>query len=151
MIVKTTIEELDSATNLAELIEAYSAESAIEGMPKYSVCVENYKAIEAAGLLHVFAAYEYDKLIGFLCMLVTYIPHYSAKIASTESFFVSPEYRRTGAGLRLLRQAESYAAELGAVGMFVSAPIGGKLADVMSASLSYKETNRVFFKGFGHV
>ena len=67
-------------------------------------------------------------------------------VATTESFFVDPDKRQSGAGIKLLRIAEAVAKDLGAVGLLVSAPFGGKLADVME-KVGYTETNRVFFRG----
>jgi GNAT superfamily N-acetyltransferase len=75
------------------------------------------------------------------------IPHYGVAIAVTESFFVGKEYRKSGAGLKLLRAAEAHAE--GAPGLLVSAPVGGTLAEVLP-HLGYRETNRVFFKELAH-
>lgn len=151
IIRQATIDEINQAVGINTVLAAYAAESSIEGMPSINPQIDHYKAMEGAGYLQAFAAYDDDVLVGFLFLLVTLVPHYGVKIATTESYFVLPEYRKSGAGIKLLRQAESYAAEQGAAGFFVSAPLGGKLAQVMEAMPAYRETNRVFFREIGHV
>lgn len=147
MIVrKLTVAEIEREPNLAELLNGYAQESAIIGMPGYNAQIESYRSMEALHILHVFGSYSGQELTGFLCLLLTFIPHYGVKIATTESYYVSQEHRKSGAGLALLREAELCAAEYGAAGFFISAPIGGKLAQVMEAMPAYRETNRVFFR-----
>ena len=151
MIQETTVEAIEQAPNLREILDAYASESSISGMPPYDAQMANYKQLEAAGILHVFAAYAGDRLIGLLVLIVSFLPHYNAKVATTESFFVDRAHRKTGAGMALLRTAEARAAELGAVGLFISAPRDGRLAKVMQAMPSYTETSRVFFRSLAHV
>jgi len=54
--------------------------------------------------------------------------------------------RKTGAGLALRKRAELVAADMGAVGVLISAPSDGRLAKVMERDRQYVETNRVFFR-----
>lgn len=151
MIRKMSVVEMEAQPNLAELFDAYSAESSTNGMPAYNAQIDVYRGLEAAGVLHIFGAINDGKLVGFICLLVTIVPHYARTIATTESYFVAPEHRSSGAGIKLLRTAEAFAESIGAAGMFVSAPINGKLAQVMDAMDDYRETNRVYFRSFGHV
>lgn len=134
----------DPAT--AALFAEYADESSIAGMPPPRPNEAQYLAIAQAGFAHVLAAFSGGEMIGFITLLVSPNPHYSVVIGVVESFFVAHSHRATGAGLRLLRAAEARATERGAVGFLVSAPYGGRLADVMQALSSYRETNRVFFK-----
>jgi hypothetical protein len=46
----------------------------------------------------------------------------------------------------LMRHAEGLAKDQGAVAMFVSAPVGSKLAEVMSRHKPYRETTRAFMR-----
>lgn len=151
VVRKITVDELSRKPNIVELLDAYAAESSISGMPAYNAQMDTYRALENAQLLHLFGSYSGEILTGFLCMLSTFIPHYGVNIATTESYFVAQEHRNTGAGLKLLRHAEEFAKTLGVAGFFVSAPKGGKLADVMSAMPAYRETNRVFFRRLSDV
>ena len=148
MIIKSlSVDEIAQDPSLPGLFAAYAWESAIDGMPSYNPQIDYYRQMESLNLMRLFGAYHDDTLAGFLCMVISFVPHYGVKIASTESFFVAAEYRKSGAGLSLLRAAEDASKALGAVGFFVSAPAGGKLATVMDAMPAYQETNRVFFRG----
>lgn len=117
-------------------------------MPKYKIHVPTYKALEGAGALKVFAALEGEVVIGFITVLTHIMAHYSAKLSYVESYYVLPEYRRRGAGLALLRMAERHAYEIGSNGLFVSAPYGSKLAQLLPKT-GYAETNRTFFRKIG--
>lgn len=150
VIRKTTIAELEASPNMAETLSEYAAESAITGLPKPAAKMETYRTLEGGGFLHAIGAFMGDSVIGYITVLSSVMPHYSALVAVTESFFVAKEYRKTGAGLKLLREAESHARGLGSPGILVSAPFGGNLAEVLP-HLGYQETNRVFFRGFENV
>lgn len=140
-----TVSDMENAPNLAALLAEYGAESAIEGLGQANAQTETYRQMEAVGVLHLIGAFQGDELVGFLIMIVSVLPHYGKRIASTESFFVASAARKGGAGLKLLREAERLAESLGAMGFFVSAPMGGRLMRVLTAK-RYRETNRVFFK-----
>lgn len=148
-IRKCTISEMESASNIAELLDEYAGESAITGLPHPSVRVETYKYLETVNAIYAIGAFIDELLIGFLVVLSPILPHYSVKVAVGESFFVSKSYRKTGAGLKLLNAAEHYAKDIGACGLLVSAPIGGNLAEVLP-HVGYTETNRVFFRNFNN-
>jgi GNAT superfamily N-acetyltransferase len=86
-------------------------------------------------------------MVGFLVLLVSVVPHFGVTIATTESFFVARAARKSGAGLMLRNEAERIARGIGAVGLFISAPVGSRLAEVMGKTKGWRETNRVFFRG----
>lgn len=140
-----TVSDLETSPQLADLLAEYGVESAIDGLGAPAAQFALYHQMEATGALHLFGAFDDEALVGFLIMIVSVLPHYGKRIASTESFFVSRAARRTGAGMKLLRSAEQHAKDLGAEGFFVSAPTGGRLDHIMPAQ-GYRETNRVFFR-----
>jgi|TARA_R110000744_G_scaffold11662_4_gene35344 GNAT superfamily N-acetyltransferase len=142
-----TFNELSSDPMFQTLIDGYADESAMEGLPPVDCQYHTYEAMCAAGIIFVLGAYHDDILCGFAVVITSIVPHYGVCVAATESFFVAPDKRDTGAGLMLLRKAERVAQTRGAVGFLVSAPTGGRLEDVMIKSSTYKERNRVFFKG----
>lgn len=148
-IRKCSIAEMEASPNIHELLAEYAAESAINGLPSPSAKVEMYKHMESVGTLHIIGAFLDDVLIGYITILKPVLPHYSVAVAVAESFFVAKAYRKTGAGLKLLHEAENYAKEKSSPGLLVSAPFGGNLAEVLP-HVGYTETNRVFFKGFGN-
>jgi GNAT superfamily N-acetyltransferase len=140
-----TVSHLEQCPDLPALLEAYGEESAIVGIGAPSAQLDAYRAMEAAGLAHLIAAFVDGAMVGFINILIGPLPHYGTVIATTESFFVSPAHRKSGAGMFLLREAESLAHERGATGLLVSAPSGGRLDAVLSRS-NYRETNRVYFR-----
>lgn len=145
MIKQVTADELSSDPKFMGLIAEYAEESAIEGMPEPDYQLGMYKHLELLGHFHMFAAYVEGELVGFLTMVDTVLPHYGKRVATVESYFVAKAHRKGGPGLDLLRAAEWLAKALGAVGILLSAPRGGKLARVMPKA-KYKHTNEVFFK-----
>jgi GNAT superfamily N-acetyltransferase len=148
-VAASTIAALEAAPEIAALLAEYAAESAIDGLPPPAAKWETYRSLEAAGLLHVIGATVDGRLVGLITVLAPVLPHYGIPVAVSESFFVAADYRRTGAGLRLLRAAEDKARALGSPGLLVSAPFGGDLFRVLPR-VGYAETNRVFFKKVAH-
>jgi GNAT superfamily N-acetyltransferase len=140
------IADMIEAAAFPELAAEYVRESLIDGMPQPAPDWNAYAALEAAGLLHGFAASVDGELVGFIAVLRAKLPRYAEPIAVSESFFVASAHRGTGAGLKLLRAAEDKARALGCPGLLVSAPAEGVLAQVLPRR-GYAETNRVFFKG----
>lgn len=145
-IVQSTVADMEREPNLFALFAEYAQESATPELGVPDVQLEMYRQMEAAGALKILGAYQGNTLIGFLVMLVTVVPHFGRLIASTESYFVTKSARRGGTGIKLLRCAEQLARDLGAVAFFVSAPSGGRLAQVMPR-MGYRETNRIFMRG----
>lgn len=147
-IRNTTVAELEAAPNFGALLDEYAGESAIDGLPHPKAKLELYRLMETSGVLKVIGAYDNDALVGFITVLTCILPHYSDYVSTTESFFVSKADRHgTGAGISLLRAAESHAKEISSKGLLVCAPSGSTLAAVLEKT-DYRETNRVFFKGF---
>jgi GNAT superfamily N-acetyltransferase len=146
-VVRTTVAALWDDPYFDGLVDEYAAESSIEGLPHPKNKRETYEMLESVGALTVFGAYQDRHLIGFLTILLPIMPHYGEVVATTESYFVGADYRKSGAGLKLLRAAEVFAKEADAQGFLVAAPSGGRLAEVMP-KLGYTESNRVFFRSF---
>jgi GNAT superfamily N-acetyltransferase len=147
MIRQISVDELVGCSEFPALLQEYADECPPKsGMPNiYNK--PTYRALEESGALHSFGAFGEDgELRGFVTLIITILPKYTLLIGATESFFVASKHRKTGAGIRLLRAAEAKASEAGAFGMFVSAPAGGRLAEVMPRS-GYKESDIIFFKG----
>ena len=148
-IAPAAVAEIEAAAGINALLDEYAAESLIDGLPAPVANWQAYRALEAAGMLHVFAARVHGRMAGFVAVLIAPHPRYSVNLATTESFFVARAHRGTGAGLKLLRAAEQRAREAGAPGLLVSAPSGGDLARVLPR-VGYRESNRVFFRPVRH-
>lgn len=140
-----TLDELLAAPNWWALVDEYAAECGNAGIGRPDMQVEQYRALEAAGVLKIAAARNAGQLVGFLFYLLTVLPHYGKRVAVSESFFVASVHRDTGAGLALLKAVEDAALEADAVGLLLSAPAGGALDRLLEAK-RYEHTNTVWFK-----
>lgn len=149
IIKKCTVAEIESASNFPALINEY-AEYAIKGMPHPSIKMEMYRVLEAAGMQHVYGAFWEEKLVGFVSVLLSVIPHYGIVGAFSESLFVAQQYRKTGAGLKLIQMAESISREFESPGLLISAPTGGVLAKVLP-EVGYDATHTLFFRRLDNV
>lgn len=132
-----------------DLLRGYAAECAQAKLPAPSPDWEAYERMESAGVLTLLAARYNDDLIGVCAVVVYRNPHYSQLMGVTESLFVAPEWRSTGAGLALLRNAERIAKAAGAICLFVSAPTSSALSRVLASHQSYQWTNLAFMRRFG--
>jgi GNAT superfamily N-acetyltransferase len=146
-VAATSFKTLFDEANFGELVVDYSAEGRIPGLPEPAVKLAKYQTLEQAGLIYPFGAWHEDRLVGFLCVMVTSSTHYDAPVVFTESFFVARDARSSGAGLALLKMAEAKARDLGANGLLISAPCGSRLA-AMLPRLGYTDTSHSFFKRF---
>lgn len=148
MIRVATLDELLQHKDFEGLVAAYAEECAMAGMPPPKPDLDMYARLEAAGLLRVIMAERGDEMLGFAVVLISTIPHYSQVLGVTESIFVAQKARTGGTGWRLVKKIEQVVAAEGAIGLLVSAPVGGRLAGVMFAAPEYRHTNVVFFKRF---
>ena len=129
------------------LVAEYGEECKMMGMPEPEWAVEMYRGMEQMGIVQclVLRNTEY-KLVGFAVLFCTVVPHYSKLVVTTESLFVTKEYRKGGGGMKLIRAIEGHAKNIGAVGLLLSAPEGGSLAQV-APKIGYTHASNVFFKG----
>lgn len=150
IIKRCTLAEIEDAPNLQALLAEYGVESSIDGLGGQNMQGETYKALESTGLLHIVGAWVGDELAGFIAVLDYILPHYGKRVCASESYFVASAHRKSGAGVLLRQEAERFGEEQGAVGMLMSAPVGGRLAAVLPAC-GYRRTNEVFFKPLGQI
>lgn len=141
-------DDVFNAPNFASLIAEYQAESSRnDDLTGRAPDLEGYKRLEANGVLRAVAAFEGDAVVGFAALLITPVLHFQGRLIGTvESLFVASDHRAGGTGTALLRGVENLARGLGAAGVYVSAPIGGRLATILPRS-GYRETNRTFYRG----
>jgi N-acetylglutamate synthase-like GNAT family acetyltransferase len=137
--------ELEQAPEFGALVDEYALEACRADLGAIGVQVDQYKLLESHGLMRFLSAWRGQELVGFATVVATIAPHYGKKVATTETLFLSESARDGGAGLDLLKLAEQTASEMGAVGFFVSAPVGGALSKILPR-VGFKHTNEVFFK-----
>ena len=141
----SSVDEVCSAGNLGELLAGYADESSIADAGNINPNWTAYRAMEQAGIYQVSAAFLGGQLVGFAGVVLTDNPHYGRRLAVTESLFVEKAARKRGIGKQLLTHVERFASINRAAGLLVSAPFGGRLADVLPRS-GYQQTNQIFFK-----
>ena len=149
IVRKCTVADLIAEPNFQELLDRYADELAIDGLPRPCADIDMYKALEKLGKMQTFAAYLDKLLIGIINVLMVKHPHYSIDIASTESFFVFKDYRRTGAGDALRHEAELYAQKLNSPALFVGAH--GNIILALEGNKNYTESGRTFLRKFVNV
>ena len=142
-IRRCSISDVMGDANIGDLADEYAEESAIPGMPRLSPQWDIYRILEEAGHFHIIGAFEGERLVGLMSVISQVMPHYGAVIATIESIFVLRDYRKTGAGIVLLRAAAAHAKETGAVALLATAPKDGALAKVLPR-VGYTHTNQLF-------
>lgn len=148
-ICKVIMDAVVDAPEFPALIEAYDRECAIDGLPSPQAKLESYRLLELTGALHVFSAVHEGELVGFITVLAPPSLHFSVPLAVTESFFVAERHRGL-TGLGLLSAAEKQARACGSPGLLVSAPLGGRLCELLP-KVGYRPASTIFFKEFAHV
>lgn len=140
-----SVGRLEGADNFQPMLDEYANELAMPGLPHPKAKIETYHQLEQLGILQPIGAFMGSKLIGVIIVLMAANQHYGLSIAVSESFFVCQDYRKTGAGLKLLRAAEKYARSKNSPGFFVSSKSGSSL-EMILPNVGYTENNRTFFK-----
>jgi hypothetical protein len=144
-IRSVTISDIERDQQWLDLVDEYGSEVQHAGMPSHDPQMETYGSLEQLGVLHPFCAYDGDRMIGFMFLLFSVLPHYGVLMMSIESWYVSEAARSTGAGIKMLGFAEDFAMGRGAHGVIISAPIGGALERV-APRRGYSQTSAVYVK-----
>lgn len=145
-IKKISVSEILDDGRFDDMVKEYAAEAKIAETPAPNPDRVAYRAMDRFGILRSFGAYEGDRLVGFICVLISRLPHYSALITTVESFYVVPGARKGGTGQRLLAAVEALSEEQGCACVLVTAPKGGRLARAMGA-MGYRMSHEVYVKG----
>jgi hypothetical protein len=149
MIRLSTLEELITHKDFAALIEGYGEECRNKKLKEPNPDYELYGRMEQLGVAKFIMVEWGDRLIGFAVVLFSPVAHYSAMIAVTESIYMVPEYRKSAIGGMLIKFIERLSdEELGADGLFITAPRDSALEKALHKNETYDHTNTVFFKGF---
>ena len=140
--------ELRKAPNAEEILAEYEAECAAPEMGKICPDEQLYETAEKAGAIQIFAVFDAEQLIGLATVLIYTLPHFSTKMAATESIFVSKTCRRKGIGSRLLAVIKNYATEQGCPGVLLSAPPGSRFSQLLSLRKRCRLTSYVYLWSF---
>lgn len=146
---RVTVARLMCAAEFPALVAEYTAESALVEMPPPNPTLETYQRMERSGALTVFVWAGAGRIVGYLKVLVSVIPHYERPMGVVESIFVASAHRSGGAGLRLIDAAEAHARKNGCIAVMLSSPVGGRLAGVLGRR-GYRAANTIFVKQVTH-
>lgn len=144
---RCTVAELEQSPEFADLIAEYTAEASTAGPNPDLSSSGLYRQLEETGALVFIAAFIGAELVGFVALLNNALPHFGRVVSTTELLFVRESARRSGAGTALRQAAEAGAKEFGSVGIYIAAPVGGRLQRVLPRC-GYSETYTSFFKEF---
>lgn len=125
------------------MIAAYADECCIpDAVPQW----EMYRAMESAGLLTCFGAYVPGKLVGFVSVIASVMPHHGKLVATVESLYAAPEYRDSGAGNELMAAAKKHARDAGCVCLTYTARVGSKLETILALRAGCERSHEMFTK-----
>lgn len=144
-IKPTSVAQIQAASNIDVLLEAYAQESALSVMPEPMPDWDSYVAMEESGGIIAHGAYVDDALVGFMVIMMCYAAQYSASIGNTMAIFVLPEYRKFGTGKKLVDSVADAAFTHGMAALAIGAPSDSRLAKA-AESMGFKETNRVYLR-----
>lgn len=144
IIKKCTVAEILDPSN-SYMIEEYAEECSINLLTKPKAQFETYAKLEFTGTIECFGAYVEDKLIGFVAVIKSSLPHYGVDVLIIESIFVLKAYRRGYTGLKLIKHVELLAKNKNASSVFLSAPTNSILSEICP-KLGFEATNIVFCK-----
>lgn len=145
-VIETTCDEVFSNPGLPALMEEYRSvwcknQDLVGPEPDF----DGYRRLEAAGVLKILGAFRDGVFIGGAFLLLSPVLHFHGKIICTvESLFVL-EKHRVPVGGRVLRAVFDTAQKYGAVGVYMTAPMGGRLINDLP-NMGFKETNRLFYR-----
>jgi hypothetical protein len=139
MIRPVSYAEIFNDPSFSILTEEYGAECSTLGKPNPQP--DLYKLLEESGGLQVFGVYEETSLVGFASVLIYNLPHFGNKIATTESIFITRNFRHYG--LDLMATIEHYAKVSGCEDFLYSTPVDSRFDRLLNA-LEYDHTNNVY-------
>lgn len=107
---------------------------------------DRYRAMEQAGSLMILAAWEGEALVGYSVNFIVNHLHYAdLKLCSNDLLFITRSKRAGRLGLKLIRETEKRAAEMGARLMLWHAKQDTALA-VMMPKMGYGVQDIIFSK-----
>jgi len=145
LIKPISITQIQAASNIDALLDAYAQESALSVMPEPLPDWDGYAAMEESGGIIAHGVYAGDTLVGFMVIMMCYAAQYSASIGNTMAIFVLPEYRKFGTGKKLVDSVAEAAFSHGMAALAIGAPSESRLAKA-AESMGFKETNRIYLR-----
>ena len=105
---------------------------------------EAYLELEERGEVRVVVATRLGQIIGFAFVLKTYHFHFSLPMATIETLWLDKAWRKSHAGLSLIRYCKAIARDWGYHHLTASAPAGSRLAQVYRRLATHTDDDFVF-------
>jgi GNAT superfamily N-acetyltransferase len=135
--------------NAPSLIQAYAASCIVsDAAPQWPL----YERMEQAGILHCFAAYSGNLLIGFASVICSIMPHDGHLVATLGEMFIDALYRQTDAENLLLSALEQQAITTGCRCFICSARKESRYSKRLEQREGFQPTHTQFTKwlnGYG--
>lgn len=142
MGVTFTIErfaEIEQEAQALAVTHWAETESSMYGEREYILDSAQYRALEAAGMLHIVTARSDGALVGYASFFVTYNQHIAGMMGSLDGLFMAREHRGHS-GIKLLRFALESLKVCGLALVQLSAPESnakvGKIYERLGAALT---------------
>lgn len=134
------------ASDSADLIVAHWRELGMDLDLEIKPDIAKMKALQDLGVFKVITARDEGKLAGYLLAVFSTHLHYSTSppMFIVDAYYISPEYR-TGTGAKLIRFAESFAKNLGAIKIYLSCKVHRDHTKLFEA-LGYRLSDYAFIK-----
>jgi len=139
MIRPVSYADIFNDPSFSALTEEYGAECSTLGRPNPQP--DLYDLLERSGGFQAFGVYEDEALVGYASVLIYVLPHFGIKIATTESIFITRNFRHYG--LDLMARIERYAKISGCEEFIYTTPVESKFDRLLNA-LEYDHTNNVY-------
>lgn len=148
IVADVTVRDVMLLDGFYECVETYSKCCVNPDVKPNGFNAELYMNVEKAGMLKSEVLLEPDTNIccGFAAAIVSLNPHLGAVIASLDTVFVMPEFRRGGNAQRMLARLDERCKDAGAKGMYLTAPANSRLEKVYDRL--YQRTNILYWKDY---
>lgn len=139
-IKRVSYQEFTEMPGFGEAVQALrdEAELALFSDGSKDIDHDSYNRMDAAGILSVYVAMSEGWLVGFAIVMKTAAPRRVGQFLVTDVMWAEPG---SGAGKQLLLRILR---DKGDLPMFITAPIGGRLANALEHSRLFEKTHAVF-------
>lgn len=144
VIREGTIQEVFDRSEFLEQSRLYCEESGTKAYGKEDPNREAYLELEERGDIRVVVATRLGQIIGFAFVLKTYHFHFSLPMATIETLWLDKAWRKSHAGLSLIRYCKSIARDWGYKHLTASAPAGSRLAQAYRRLATHTDDDFVF-------
>jgi hypothetical protein len=141
MIRPVSYADVFNDPNFPNLLKEYGDECSALGTPKPQP--DLYELLEKSGGMQIFGVYEEKILVGFAAVLIYVLPHFGIKVATTESIFITRDFRHLG--LDLMETIEGYAKVSGCEDFLYSAPVDSRFDRLLNV-LEYDHINNAYLR-----